>query len=140
MLTFKNVYSEVDNKYIYPFLYDVLKEREDYQSISHKSMPSYEDHVMFIKSKPYVEWYIIEIKLKRAPVPIGAMYITRNREIGISILKKYRRKGHAKNALSMLLDAYGSPLYANINPLNKASIALFSGLGFKHIQNTYKLR
>ena len=38
-----------------------------------------------------------------------------------------------------LTDAQSGKTFANINPANVASIALFTGLGARHIQNTYEL-
>lgn len=52
----------VDEKDI-RFLYQLLKLRKPLENISHKNMPSYNEHTKFVKSKPYQKWYIIfEIK------------------------------------------------------------------------------
>ena len=42
------------------FLYDLLKTRDSLANISHKKMPSYDEHVNFILSNPYTIWYTIE--------------------------------------------------------------------------------
>ncbi len=43
-------------------------------------------------------------------------------------------------AVLELIRLHGPRRYlANINPRNDASIAMFQGLGFTHIQNTYEL-
>ena len=46
------------------FLFELLKERDPRTNISHKKMPSYDEHVNFILSNPYVIWYIIEYEGK----------------------------------------------------------------------------
>jgi hypothetical protein len=63
----------------YEFLYDLLLQRNPDANISHKKMPTYEEHVNFVKSSPYSKWYIIEVDGKRA----GTIYLTKQNEIGI---------------------------------------------------------
>ena len=43
----------------YRFLYNLLKERDPRANISHKKMPTYNEHVMFVSSRPYSKWYVI---------------------------------------------------------------------------------
>jgi len=130
------------------FLYRMLEERPDYANISHKKMPTWREHISFVMSDPYVAWSIITYNGNKA----GHTYITEPGEIGIFIKKEYQLKGIAKFIIKttirmaelMKLDLLDVPdnrkrLLANINPKNKASIKLFEGLGFKHIQNTYEL-
>ena len=50
----------------YQFLYDLLLQRNSDANISHKKMPTYEEHVKFVRSQPYSKWYIIEIDGERA--------------------------------------------------------------------------
>ena len=54
----------------YEFLYDLLAERSPIINISHKKMPTYQQHVRFIKSKPYSKWYVIFHNDKKA----GSIY------------------------------------------------------------------
>lgn len=127
------------------FLYRLLEEREPDESITHAKMPTYEEHLAFVRSDPYRAWYIITDR----GVEVGSCLLTHNNEIGITIAKEHRRKGYAREAL-VLLTKLADPLpasasvrnghfIANINPANEASIKLFSKLGFRHIQNTYRL-
>lgn len=119
----------------YNFLYDMLKERDTKINISHKEIPAYEDHVKFVQSCPYAAWYII----LSDNAPIGNIYLTRNNEIGIFILKAWQRKGVAKKAIQELMRLHPRECFlANINPKNKKSQLLFNKLGFKLIQETYK--
>lgn len=116
------------------YLYALLQQRPPIANISHRVMPSFEEHCKFVRSYPYREWYSIIVNDDDWA---GSIYITRNNEIGIGILDKFQRKGIAKHVISKILNQHGDYL-ANINPNNKASIKLFESLGFTHIQNTYR--
>ena len=68
-----------------------------------------------------------------------------NAGVGIVILKQYRRKGFAKQSLTLLIKYAWEKLdlkqlYTGIFSGNKASLALFQPLGFEMIrQNNYVL-
>ena len=135
--------SEVNiNSYDVFYLYELLKERTPEQSISHKKMPSFRHHELFVKSRPYKAWYVIK---NIAPVHqpgrtnyyIGSVYITDKNEIGLFIAKNHRNYGYGAYALEELMSLHAGPYYANINPNNKASIEFFKKFGATHIQNTY---
>ena len=38
------------------FLFELLLQRSSKENISHKKMPTYEEHIKFIISKPYYKW------------------------------------------------------------------------------------
>lgn len=65
------------------FLYKLLKERKIQDSISHKKLPSIEKHKIFVKSKPYRYWYIIEVD----GLFFGSAYITKTNSIAIHLMK-----------------------------------------------------
>lgn len=113
-------------------LWRLLKERDPRENISHHQMPTWEEHVSFVASKPYQAWYLIEHN-----ETVGACYITRNRELGVGILQGFRHLGYAEQALRMLMEKHPGKHLANINPLNTASLNLFQKLGFRLIQHTY---
>jgi len=117
------------------FLYDAMKERTPDQSISHKKMPTMDEHAAFFYSKPYTAWYLLKVDDEY----VGSIYLTDNREIGIFILNKHQGKGYGSQAVSEIMSKWPGPIYANINPRNEASIAFFEKLGAKHIQNTFLL-
>lgn len=123
-------------------LYDLLKEREPHQSISHKRMPDFDQHSKFVASRPYAAWYLIENAFDArvaAPVTVGAIYLTRQREVGLFIFRAHRGKGYGKKALAELRRLHPGKLLANIAPGNEGSQSFFSSLGFRHVQNTYEL-
>ncbi len=131
------------------FLYLLVSERlqEGDANISHVKMPTWEEHIDFIKRRTYRAWYVIVNENDNA---VGAVSITPNNEIGIVIRQGFRRQHYAEQAL-MLLMATHPPLeaipsqrsghyLANIRPGNAASIALFKSLGFTLLQHTYALK
>lgn len=133
MVKLVSIYASYD----YDTLYKLLKERTKNQNISHREMPTFDEHVTFVDSRPYLGWYYI----MEGPVKVGAIYLTCKEEIGIFIFKTHKRKGYGSLALRELM--YGWPgtrkLYANINPKNEASIEFFKKKGFKHLSSTYVL-
>ena len=118
------------------FLFELLKERDPRANISHKKMPSYDEHIKFIKSKPYTRWYII-LKSKER---VGSIYLSKNDEIGISLSERYQDKNIGNIALAELIQKNPRERYlANINPKNKKSSAFYKKNNFRLIQHTYEM-
>ena len=118
------------------FLFELLKERDPRANISHKKMPSYDEHIKFIKSKPYTRWYII-LKSKER---VGSIYLSKNDEIGIFLFKEYQKKNIGNTALVELIRKNLRKRYlANVNPKNKKSSKFFKKNNFKLIQHTYEI-
>jgi len=116
------------------FLFDLLKQREGIVNISHKSLPTWEEHVEFIKNNTYQSWDIIWVD----DVRIGNIYLTDRDEIGIFLDKKSQSNGYGSIAINEFMKKNGKKRYlANINPTNYKSIQFFGKHGFIHIQNTY---
>ena len=117
------------------FLFDLLKERDPSTNISHKKMPTYDEHVKFVQSKPYSKWYII-FKSKQK---VGSIYLSKNNEIGIFLSKKFQGKNIGDFALNDLIKKNpGERFLANVNPKNKKSIQFFKNNKFKLIQYTFE--
>lgn len=114
-------------------LYNMLAERKPFQSISHKRMPSFEDHVAFVRMEPYKAWYLIEYD----GFVVGNVYITEANELGIAIYSNQKGKGYGMAAIEEVMTRFDGPFLANINPLNDASIEFFTALGFTKLQVTY---
>jgi len=118
------------------FLYELLQQRDSTINISHKTIPSFYDHSNFWKSKPYKFASMIEYNGTK----VGYTYVSHANEIGIFIDKQYQGKEIGTKTIQILIQKFkGEPLFANINPLNLKSRALFIKLRFKHIQNTYRI-
>ena len=129
-----NVYDYAESERI-GNLWSLLVERTPEQSISHKKMPQWGEHVSFVHSRPYLAWYFIAIN----EWTVGSIYLSMDREVGISILKSHQGQGIGTEALEELIKLHGGPLLANINPVNQPSIDFFKKHGFEHIQNTYRM-
>lgn len=127
------------------FLFLLLQERPSVANISHREMPSIEQHRQFVHRRPYWRWYLVENAEER----VGSVYISHQNEIGIAIAQAHQRKGYARAALEELLrthqpldpvpSARRGAFVAHVAPGNDASHALFEGLGGKLIQVTYEL-
>ena len=118
------------------FLYQLLLDREPIANISHKKMPTYNQHLKFLKSKPYSKWYIIWNNKQR----MGSVYLTKQDEIGIVIKKEYQKEGIGKTVLELIIDKNPRQRYlANIATKNIQSKRFFEKNGFKLIQHTYEL-
>jgi RimJ/RimL family protein N-acetyltransferase len=118
------------------FLYALLAERPPEANISHAAMPTFEEHVEFMKTEPYTAWYVIE-----RGQPIGSIYLTDHDEIGIFLLKEHQGKGFGSHATRMLMSRHQRGRYlANVSVRNIASRSLFVSLDFKPVQITYELK
>lgn len=129
-------------------LYELLRERSTEDdpnvNISHRKLPTRDEHLKFFDSKPYRRWYLIYV----GRTPVGTAYLTKRNEIGIMLFRAHRRKGYGTQAVATLIDKHkpmkaipgvrSGSFLANINPKNEASIRLFEGMGFTHLSNTYE--
>src|SRR5712692_8060176 len=77
------------------FLYDLLQERDPRANISHKKMPTFEEHTKFVTSQPYAKWYVIYRGNQKA----GSIYLTNQNEIGIFIKKEAQGMSIGQRAL-----------------------------------------
>jgi RimJ/RimL family protein N-acetyltransferase len=127
-------------------LWLLMQERRPEQNISHTEPPSLEEHVAFVRRRPYADWLIVWWQGK----PIGAVSATYRNEVGIQILRAWQGKGIGTRALRLFLNHVKplparpseNPSYyvANINPQNAASLKLFRALGFTDHQVTLALK
>lgn len=126
---------EVDNSDL-EFLYSLLEERDPCANISHKKMPTFEEHVKFVQSKPYFVWYVILANKER----VGSIYLSKQNEIGIFVKKYMKGMGIGSQALKLLVKQNPRRRYlANISPQNHVSSKFFKKHNFKLIQYTYEL-
>jgi RimJ/RimL family protein N-acetyltransferase len=115
-------------------LHQLLEERDESASISHKAMPSWDGHVRFVESKPYQAWYFIE-----DIGTVGACYLSKQDEIGVAVFKEYQGKNYGPWAIEALMLKHGKRRYlANVSPRNDRSMEMFRNLGFTKIQVTYE--
>ena len=120
----------------YLFLHNLLAQRNSIVNISHKRMPTWEEHVKFVKSKPYSKWYVIYNNDEK----IGSIYLSNQNEIGIHLLKKYENESiYLESIKQLMLLNLKIKFRVNVSPKNKNYIVLFKKLGFKMVQHTYEL-
>ena len=126
-------------------LWDLLLERPPEANISHKVMPTWQQHLAFIESKPYEAWYLIELLLGITEIGytyrfIGAIYLTKQDDIGLAISEAWQHQGHGTAAVQQLKTLHPRPRYfANVAPANLASQQFWLKQGFKPLQVTYEL-
>ena len=131
----KEVSIRIINKTDIRFLFELLKERDSRANISHKKMPTFTEHQNFVNSKPYSKWYVILYENER----VGSIYLSKNNEIGIFILRKFQEKDIGKFALEKIMKKNPRKRYlANVKPKNKKSINFFKKNNFKLIQYTFE--
>ena len=127
---------KIISKSDYRFLYSLLIERDTRVNISHKKMPTYNQHVSFVSAKPYSKWYVILYGASKA----GSIYLTSQNEIGIFIKKSFQNKQIENIVLHKLIQKNPKKRYlANVSPQNKKSVRFFKNNGFKLIQYTFEL-
>ena len=135
-MTNNQIILKLVSKSDYRFLYDLLKERDSRVNISHKKMPTYNEHVGFVKSKPYTKWYVVKYGTEK----IASIYLTSQNEIGIFIKTTHQNKNLGGIMMSQLIQKNPRERYlANVSPKNKTSEKFFKSHGFKFIQKTYEL-
>ena len=136
IISSKKITLKAVSKSDHKFLFVLLSQRKPSENISHKKMPTFDQHVKFVMSKPYAKWYVIFLDQNR----VGSIYLTPQNEIGIHVIEEIRGKNVAKEAMSILMKKNPrSRFLANINPKNTKSIKFFTKNGFNLIQNTYEL-
>ena len=118
------------------FLYDLLKNKDPNANISHKKMPSYDEHVEFVMSKPYTNWYIIEYDKKK----VGTIYLSKQDEIGISVNSDYEYDQVVKPALKLLMKLNQRKRYlANTSPKDVRSQEFLLKNGFTGLEYVYEM-
>jgi RimJ/RimL family protein N-acetyltransferase len=118
-------------------LWQLLSERTPDVNISHKAMPTWEQHVAFVASKPYQHWYMVDAGEDDF---VGAVYLTHQREIGVGILKRYQGRQYGPMAVRLLMERHPGRFLANVSPRNFRSQELFREMGFRILQFTYELK
>lgn len=123
-------------------LYMQLKNRS--HNISHKSVPSFDEHTQFVQNHPYRKWIII----KDSEIVIGNVYIQYNNSIGLNVDSLVT----CEQINKILKGIYGSysPLpavpsvrigefFLNVATDNKILQKKLSSLGFSEVERTFIL-
>jgi len=147
-----NLYTTKDGAGV---LYELLSEREPEARVSHEKMPTWQEHLEFITTRPFRFWYLIAVPTIDVETHgvggfryVGALEVTDMNEVGISILKKYQNLGYGTAAWEAFVQNH-QPLpairarrngrwLANVATDNTQSKLFFRKLGFKTIQETLR--
>ena len=115
------------------FLYDMLKERDATINVTHKKLPTFVEHLEFIKSDPYDAWYIIEIESKQ----IGHIWLDNVDRIGFFTKKEFKGFGFIIPAFEKLKEIHPRKKYVGkLNPKNIEIQNLLTKLKFV-LKSTY---
>lgn len=99
----------------FKFLYELLKNKKDFQNISHNKMPTYDEHVKFILEEPYKNWYVVTSVFGK----IGAVYLSKNNEIGLNISQKFDSYLIKDLIFQQVMEKNPSKIFSvNVNPKN----------------------
>ena len=119
------------------FLYELLKNKNPNSNISHKKMPSYDEHIKFVMSKPYTSWYIIKCDKKN----VGSIYLSKRDEIGMSINNDFEYDEIAKTALKLFMKLNPRKRYlANVSPKDVRLQEFLLKNGFAGLEYVYEMK
>ena len=135
MIKLLSIYREMQKQNTYQVLYDLMKEATPEQSISHKELPTMQEHILYIDRKPQRYWYFIYAGKEI----VGSIYLSKRREIGIRIFNQYQHYGFGYDAVRELKRLHPGRMLANINPKNVVSKRFFRKLKAKLLQETFEL-
>ena len=139
MIKLKSVYWHKDAPRVLLALMESRLADKQAVNISHKEMPTWWQHILFILSRRNGFWYLI---IDDFVGPIGWVYLNKRNEIGIMLFPGSRGLGTGTEAIKILMEKHPRKRYlANINPANERSIKFFKRLGFKNcVQWTFERR
>lgn len=122
-------------------LFKLLENRT--HSISHKKLPTFVEHDVFVKNNPYLFWFLI----KKNENFIGTIYIKDDNSIGLNIENPdsdiivscinfiYKNFTPKPAKLSLVPDYF----YINISASNKELIEIMDNLRLQKLQISFKL-
>ena len=140
-----------DNKEHVDVLYDLLQVRPAKANISHKEMPTPEEHRQFVRDHPYHDWCLIQVggsDWDAMPETfIGSTFISQparpsvvGDELHVEVFQAYKGCGYPEYALKLMMKKHPRSRYiAHTAPTNYISMALFDRLGFVECERTFEL-
>ena len=122
-------------------LLELLKKRN--HSISHHDLPSKNEHLLFVKTKPYRYWAIV----LEDDCLVGTFYIQKNNSIGLNLLQPRKQVVHRIlhkiqtdfEPLKEVKSKVPSYFYINVSYSNKELKGILSELDAVPIQISYKI-
>jgi hypothetical protein len=123
-------------------LYTQLKNRA--HNISHKSVPSFDEHTEFVQNHPYRKWIIV----KDTEIAIANVYIQYNNSIGLNVdslvtceqINKILKGIYASHSpLPAVPSVRFGEFFLNVATDNKMLQKKLSSLGFSEVERTFVL-
>jgi len=123
-------------------LYTQLKNRS--HSISHKSVPSFDEHTEFVQNHPYRKWIIV----KDSEIAIGNVYIQYNNSIGLNVdslvsceqINKILKGIYTSHSpLPAVPSMRFGEFFLNVSTANKMLQKKLTSLGFSEVERTFVL-
>lgn len=137
MSTLDNISYRPMTRSDYGWLYDLLQQRMTRLgvNISHRRMPSYEDHVAFWDAQPYACAWIIMSGYR----PVGYFYLTKIlNELGIQCFAEFDTQAFYLVVIDHVLKMGLGEILANVNPRHSELITALRARGFEVCQHTYR--
>ena len=145
VMTLKRLFKEISFKEVVEedcdVLFELLKKRA--HSISHQSIPTKDEHIKFMKTKPYRYWVVVLDGTR----PVGSFYLQSDNSIGLNLLQPTRplvseilqhiRKGF--EPLKEVKSKVPSYFYINVSYANKKLGEILCELNKVPIQTSYKI-
>jgi len=111
-------------------------------SISHRRLPSFEDHHLFVSSHPYRFW-----KLILTDRCIGSYYVTHSNSVGVDIDEDFYGLIDvvfadicgSHSALPPIKSIRGAKFHINVSSRNSILCSMLQQKGFVEIQRTFAL-
>lgn len=117
------------------FLFHLLATRDPKANISHRQMPTMEEHVAFIKAHPYCFWGIVNVD----GIDRGAVYLSHGDEIGLHLANEHVGQGIGRAVVAQLMEDFPRKFYhVNVAPENTTSREFFAKMGFTICQFTMR--
>ena len=123
-------------------LYAQLKNRS--HNISHKSVPSFDEHTEFVQNHPYRKWIIV----KDTEIAIANVYIQYNNSIGLNVdslvtceqINKILKGIYASHSpLPAVPSVRFEEFFLNVATDNKMLQNMLSSLGYSEVERTFVL-
>ncbi len=113
-------------------LYRWRNDPTTYQHCRQNAPVTFPTHLVWLwrtLRSPDVRLYIA--KVEGQPVGTGRVdHVGADRELSITIDRRYRRRGYGTALIAALVEIAGGPVRANIHLANTASLAVFAQAGF----------
>jgi hypothetical protein len=122
-------------------LYELLKKRVF--TISHKRLPSYDEHKKFVLSHPYRSWYLI----KSDESFLGSIYLLKDNTVGLFLVDdnfedieesiKWLLLNH--KPLKPIKSVRAASFHINISPTHEILNSILKKIGAEPLQISYDL-